>query len=340
MSERGAVMLTGAAGFIGSHVAEALLARGERVIGVDNFDSFYARSVKERNLAELRAGPHASRLVFTELDLGNVSALRLLMERERVGGVIHLAGKAGVRPSLADPIGYLHANVIATQAVMTAGTQAGVGRFVLASSSSVYGNATRVPFAEDDPAAEPISPYAATKRCCELLAHAHHAHHASAVACLRFFTVYGPRQRPDLAISLFMRKLLAGEALPVFGDGSMARDYTYAGDIAAGVLAAYDRVERFGFRIWNLGNNHPTRLDELIAALGRVSGIEPKLDRKPVPPGDVERTWADLTRSRAELGYDPRTDLAEGLSLQWAWMKASQPAMSAAAGTGGAGGAL
>lgn len=317
--------MTGVAGFVGSHVAEALLARGDRVLGLDNFDHFYARPIKERNLAEVRAA--ASRagregaLVFQEVNLTDPAAVRAVLEREGVDGVIHLAGKAGVRPSLADPVAYMTANVTATQAVLSAATASGARRAVLASSSSVYGNSPRVPFREDDPALEPISPYAASKRATELIAFTHHHAHGLPIACLRFFTVYGPRQRPDLAIHLFMSKIRRGEPIAMFGDGSMARDYTFVTDTVRGVLAAYDRVDRHGCRTWNLGSDRPTRLDALLEAIQRVAGRRATIERKPAPPGDVEQTWADLSRSAAELGYAPSVGLEEGLTAQWAWME-------------------
>jgi UDP-glucuronate 4-epimerase len=193
-----------------------------------------------------------------------------------------------------------------------------VQRLVIASSSSVYGNNPKAPFAEDDRVDAPISPYAATKKACELIAHAHHAITRQPVACLRFFTVYGPRQRPDLAIATFMRRTARAEEIEVFGDGSMSRDFTYIDDIVAGVLAALDRIPRFGYRVWNLGSDRPIRLDAMIGAIAAVVGAEPRIRRLPVQPGDVERTWADLTRSRAELGYAPSTPFDEGLRRQWA----------------------
>jgi UDP-glucuronate 4-epimerase len=204
-----------------------------------------------------------------------------------------------------------------TQVLLGEALRAGCGRFVMASSSSVYGNNRKVPFAEEDPVDEPISPYAATKKACELIAHAHWAMTKMPTACLRFFTVYGPRQRPDLAISLFMRRIARGEAIDMFGDGSMSRDFTFIGDIVRGVVAAHDRVDRHGYRVWNLGSDRPVRLDEMIAAIGRTVGREPVIKRLPMQPGDVDRTWADLTRSKQELGYAPTMPFDEGLAAQW-----------------------
>jgi len=280
------------------------------VVGVDNFDPFYDAALKLANVEA--AGDHE----LVEADICNEGALRRVFERTRPEGVVHLAAKAGVRPSLKDPAGYARANVLGTQTVLDEAARAGCARVVIASSSSVYGNSRKTPFAEDDPVDAPISPYAATKKACELIAHAHHAIHRQPVACLRFFTVFGPRQRPDLAIATFMRKIRRGEEIDMFGDGSMSRDFTYIDDIVSGVIAAYDRIARFGYRVWNLGSDRPVRLDEMIAAIGRVLGTEPRVRRLPVQPGDVERTWADLARAGAELGYRPRMEFEEGLRRQ------------------------
>jgi UDP-glucuronate 4-epimerase len=315
------ILITGVAGFIGSHIAAAALARGDRVVGLDNFDPFYDASLKRANLAAARTaatGPGSGAgLEVVEGDICSAEAVRGVMERWRPEGVIHLAAKAGVRPSLRDPAGYARVNVVGTAVVLEEAARAGCSRVVCASSSSVYGNNRKAPFSEDDPVDAPISPYAATKKACELVGHAHHAAHRQPVAMLRFFTVYGPRQRPDLAIASFMRRIGRGEEIEMFGDGSMSRDYTYIDDVAAGVLAAYERIPRHGYRVWNLGSDRPVRLDEMVAAIARVVGRPARVRRVPAPPGDVERTWADLSRSRAELGYSPRTAFEEGLVRQW-----------------------
>ncbi|VAX39073.1 dTDP-glucose 4,6-dehydratase [hydrothermal vent metagenome] len=323
------IVVTGAAGFIGSHVATALVARGERVVGIDNFDPYYDRAIKEANLArvrktvsETRLGEPSHRELFTclEMDICDEQGMDELFMRERPTGVVHLAAKAGVRPSVADPVGYARVNLLGTASVLRAAERAGCGRFVMASSSSVYGNNEKTPFAEDDPVEHPISPYASTKRGCELLAHTHHHLTGMPTACLRFFTVYGPGQRPDLAIAKFMRLMRTGQPITMFGDGSMSRDYTYIEDIVRGVLAAYDRVDGFGYRVWNLGSDKPVRLDALIAQIGEVTGIEPRVEREDAPAGDVEITWADVSRSRAELGYSPTMERIKGLGRQWAAM--------------------
>ena len=320
------ILVTGGAGFIGSHLCEALLARGAQVVGVDNFDPFYSRPTKECNLDAVRSADSAQRFTFCELDICDQSALIKSIESINATGVIHLAAKAGVRPSIDDPLGYAHTNVSGTQSVLNAASAVGCTRVVCASSSSVYGNNTKVPFSETDAVDHPISPYAATKVSCELIAHAHHHLSALPIAMLRFFTVFGPRQRPDLAMSLFLDKISNGEEINRFGDGTTSRDYTYIDDIVEGIVRAYQRIDAHGFRIWNLGGDHPTTLNELISTVGDVVGVEPKINEMDMQPGDVERTWADLTRSNGELGYAPNTSIRDGLKKQWAWMQAQRNA--------------
>jgi UDP-glucuronate 4-epimerase len=308
------ILITGSAGFIGSHLVRAIGARGDTPIGIDNFDPLYDTCRKQRNVRE--AGQHE----LLQLDICDESALAAAFDRIRPDGIIHLAAKAGVRPSIADPVGYARTNVLGTASVLNQAQRAGCSRIVIASSSSVYGNNDKTPFAEDDRVDHPISPYAATKRSCELIAHTHWALTGMPTACLRFFTVYGPRQRPDLAIATFIRRIALGQEIQVFGDGSMSRDYTYIDDIIAGILAAYDTIPSRGYRIWNLGSDRPLRLDAMVTAIARTVGKQPRIARLPVQPGDVERTWADLTSSRAELGYTPRTPFEQGLARQWEWL--------------------
>lgn len=311
------ILVTGAAGFIGSHVMNALAQRGDQPVGLDNFDPFYDRRSKERNIRESGAAE------VIEADICDPVALRNTFDRVRPQGVIHLAARAGVRPSILDPVGYARTNVVGTSAILSEAQRAGCARMVVASSSSVYGNNPRTPFAETDPVDDPISPYAATKKSCELIAHTHWALTKMPTACLRFFTVYGPRQRPDLAIATFMQRIAADRPITMFGDGSMSRDFTYIDDIVSGVLAALDRIPDYGYRIWNLGSDRPVRLDELVAAIGRTVGKEPVIERQPPQPGDVQTTWADLSRSRRELDYAPRTPFETGLARQWMWLRES-----------------
>jgi UDP-glucuronate 4-epimerase len=310
------VLVTGAAGFIGSHLIEALVSQGDEVVGIDNFDAFYPRAMKERNLAEMGPRPGFS---FWEHDMLDVAAVRERLSPDTV--VVHLAAKAGVRPSLADPVGYARANVTGTAAVLEAARQAGVSRIVFGSSSSVYGDSTPVPFREDAVAVTPVSPYAATKRAGELLLSSIAPIYGFRAASLRFFTVYGPRQRPDLAIHAFTRKMVEGRTLTLFGDGTQARDYTYCQDIIAGVLAAIRWTESapVGVDTFNLGGNRSISTGDMVAEIAAAVGVEPKVEWAPMQPGDVQRTAADLTKSSSVLGYMPKTPFREGVRrfVQW-----------------------
>ena len=312
------VLVTGAAGFIGSHLVEALLERGDEVIGVDNFDPFYPRAMKERNLREIGQRP---RFCFVERDMLDVEALAPLLTADTV--LVHLAGRAGVRPSIADAVGYARANVMGTTAVLEAARRAGAVRVVYGSSSSVYGDATPTPFREDAPAVTPVSPYAATKRGGELMLQAVAPLHGFRAASLRFFTVYGPRQRPDLAIHAFARRLAQGLPLTLYGDGSQARDYTYFDDIVRGVLAAVDwtATAPVGMDIFNVGGARPVPLRTLVSVLARAMGVEPRVEWAPLPPGDVQRTFADLEKSRRVLGFDPRMPLEDGIARFVTWFR-------------------
>jgi UDP-glucuronate 4-epimerase len=310
------VLVTGAAGFIGSHVSQALIARNYRVVGVDNFCDFYHRSWKEQNLRAVGQG-----IDVEELDITDGPAINRLIATVKPEGIIHLAAMAGVRPSIERPAHYTKVNLAGTTNLLQAAVDAGVRKFAFASSSSVYGNNAKVPFAETDDVSEPISPYAATKRAGELLCHTFWHLYKLPVACLRFFTVYGPRQRPDLAIHKFARMIHFGKTLPVFGDGSTSRDYTYVDDIVAGILAAYDRTQ--AYRIYNLGGSDPVRLSDLIAGIETAMGKRANIDRRPAQPGDVERTFADVSRSRAELDYHPQVKLSEGLARFAHWLKSN-----------------
>jgi UDP-glucuronate 4-epimerase len=310
------VLVTGGAGFIGSHLVERLLRDGARVDVLDNFDPFYGPEAKERNLAAAGAEP---RFRLVRGDIRSPADLDRALAGGPVDVVVHLAAKAGVRPSLADPVGYASVNVDGTVQVLEACRRHGVSRLVFGSSSSVYGNNAKVPFAEDDRVDHPISPYAATKRAGELLCHAHHGVSGLHVACLRFFTVYGPRQRPDLAIHAFARTLLDGGEIAMFGDGASGRDYTYVDDIVEGIVRSMDRCR--GFRIWNLGGSAPLPLSEMIRRIAAGLGVEPRIRREPPQPGDVERTWADVSRAREELGWEPTIPFDEGLERFLEWLR-------------------
>lgn len=309
------ILVTGAAGFIGSHLCERLLVAGHQVVGLDNFDEFYEPSVKRRNLAECLTH---STFSLKDSDIRDIEAVSAACS----GGIdiiVHLAARAGVRPSIEDPLLYQDVNVNGTCVMLEAARRHGIKRFVFASSSSVYGNNEKVPFSEKDNVDFPISPYAASKKAGELLCHAYHHLFGINVTCLRFFTVYGARQRPDLAIHKFTRLIDSGKPIQMFGDGSMMRDHTYIDDILSGVLAAIDRC--MGYRIYNLGESEPIALRDLIAAIEKAVGKKAIIERLPPQPGDVERTYADISLARAELGYQPRTHLAAGLAEFVRWYR-------------------
>lgn len=310
------ILVTGAAGFIASHLNERLLEAGHSVVGLDNFDEFYDPAIKEGNLS--RARDHTA-FTLVRGDIRDPEALASLPEG--IDTVVHIAARAGVRPSIAQPVLYYDVNVNGTLRLLELARDRGITRFVSASSSSVYGNNEKVPFSESDPVDHPISPYAATKKATELLCHTYT--HLFGITCLnlRFFTVFGPRQRPDLAIHKFARLLLAGEEIPMFGDGSTRRDYTFIEDILQGVEGAIRWVtENDGaFDTVNLGESRTVELREMIRVVGEELGIEPRIRTLPMQPGDVERTFADITKARRLLGYAPRWEFREGIRefVQW-----------------------
>jgi len=307
-------LITGAAGFIGSHLSEALIGRAHNVTGVDNFDAFYTREVKERNLSGLRKLPGFR---FVEGDVA-----RDPMPLDGVEAVIHLAAKPGVRPSLEDPGAYMEANVTATARLIDAARRVGITRIVFGSSSSVYGNATPAPFAETEPAVLPISPYAASKRAGELLAHAFAHLYPLRIMCLRFFTVYGPRQRPDLAIHKFTDLIARGRPVRMHGDGSSERDYTYITDALDGIIAGLEWTASAApgtVETVNLGGGARVRLDRLIALIAAALGQEPRIERHPDQPGDVRLTDADLHHAGRVLGFRPRVGIEEGIRKFVAW---------------------
>jgi UDP-glucuronate 4-epimerase len=310
------IIVTGAAGFIGSHAATSFLERGYRVVGVDNFCDFYPRPWKDLNVRSVAKAGGAD-FSMEELDIVDGPAVGRLMAAAKPAAVLHLAAMAGVRPSIERPAHYANVNVTGTVNLLESAVRNGVGRFLFASSSSVYGNNPKVPFAETDCVDEPISPYAATKRAGELIAHSYWNLYKLPVFCLRFFTVYGPRQRPDLAIHKFTRLIAEGKPVPFFGGGSTSRDYTYVADIVAGINAALDKCDRY--RIYNLGGSSPIMLKELVEQIAVSVGKKAVLDRRPMQPGDVERTYADVSRSSAELGYKPKVTIDEGIRrfVQW-----------------------
>lgn len=303
------ILVTGGAGFIGSHVCEHLVERGSTVIAIDNFDPYYDPSIKRQNLAGLIGSEHFQ---LYEGDIRDLELLEKIANQHPIDAIIHLAAKAGVRPSLQDPAEYADVNLTGTVALLELARRHEIGRFIFASSSSVYGERNEVPFRESDPVEDPVSPYAATKRAGETVVKSYHLAYGIDASCLRFFTVYGPRQRPEMAIHSFLRRLDQGEPIPVFGDGSSRRDYTYIDDIVAGILLTLDNHR--GFDIYNLGNHRMVRLDELLELIGEAYGRTPAIDRQGVQQGDVSQTCADVSHSREKLGYSPSTPIEIGLS--------------------------
>ena len=311
------VLVTGGAGFIGSHLCEALVARGDTVAILDDFNAFYDPALKRRNLEGLLS---AGKVRLVEGDICD----RARVDEALAGGadaVINLAARAGVRPSIAEPVLYSQVNVTGTQVVLQAALAKGVKRFVFGSSSSVYGARSKAPFSEDDKVDRPISPYAATKIAGEMLCAAYRSLYPMECVALRFFTVFGPRQRPDLAIAKFARLMREGKPLPFFGTGETARDYTFVDDIVRGVIAATDRSWP-EFEAINLGGAHPTKLVDLVKALEGALGVTAKLDRKPDQPGDVPLTAADTRKAKLLLGWEPKVSLDEGLRRYAEWLGA------------------
>ena len=310
------ILLTGGAGFIGSSVTDALLERGDAVTVLDNFNDFYDPAIKRHNAAEIEA--KGARLV--EGDIRDGALVTKLFAEGAFDGVIHLAAMAGVRPSLLDPMLYEDVNMRGTLNILAELQKRPEIRFVFASSSSVYGGNESVPFREVDEIHHPVSPYAATKRAGELMCYTFHHLYGIPTTCLRFFTVYGPRQRPEMAIHKFVRAVHAGQSIPFFGDGTTRRDYTYIDDIVDGVVKSLDHCK--GYEIYNLGESQTTSLAELVNLIGEVCGKEPVIARKPMQPGDVVVTFADIAKAKAQIGYAPKTLIREGLERFVAWYRA------------------
>src|SRR5262245_48630879 len=310
-------LVTGGAGFIGYHVCERLLREGEAVWALDDLNPFYDPKIKEANIRDLRA--LAKPFTFVHGDLANRAGLDRLLGSVRFDQVIHLAARAGVRPSLEQPALYQRVNVEGTVHLLEAARTHGIKKVTIASSSSVYGVNSKVPFSEDDPIFSAISPYAASKLACEALGHVYHHVYGMDIVMLRFFTVYGPRQRPDLAIHKFARLITAGKPIPVFGDGSTARDYTYISDVVNGVIAATQK--EFGYQIFNLGESQPIKLSYLIDVIEKALGRKAIIDRQPTQPGDVPITFANIGKARSLLGYSPSVKIENGIQLFVEWFK-------------------
>jgi UDP-glucuronate 4-epimerase len=310
------ILITGAAGFIGSSLADDLLAKGFSIMGIDNFDSFYTRDIKETNISNALKHNLYS---FQEGDIRDMEFLNSCFSGFRPDIVIHLAAKAGVRPSIKNPASYYDVNVNGTLNMLEAMRKNKIGRMLFASSSSVYGNNKKIPFAESDNVDFPVSPYAASKKACELLCHTYHHLFDMDIFCLRFFTVYGPRQRPDLAINKFTRALLNDEPITLFGDGSTSRDYTHISDILQGIGQAMENLKGFG--IFNLGESNAISLKELVALLENSTGKKADIKYLPMQDGDVLRTFADISRAKSVLGYNPVVNIADGISNYVEWVR-------------------
>ena len=311
------ILLTGVAGFIGSNLSESLINLGNQVTGIDNFDTFYDKRIKERNLSDLCKSDQ-----FTFIE-GNVGDVASLFPDTNFDLVIHLAAKAGVRPSIAQPEQYIDANLSQTMALLQWMKANGMGKLVFASSSSVYGNNVKVPFAESDPVDHPISPYAFTKKAGELLTHTFHHLANMDVINLRFFTVYGERQRPDLAIHKFAKAMLNGQAITLFGNGSTSRDYTYVGDIVQGIISSMEYIlsHEKVYETINLGSKNPIQLIDLVHTLEEIIGTSANIHWMEMQEGDVDRTFADIQKAERLLQYAPNTSLKEGLTRFVAWLK-------------------
>ncbi len=315
------ILITGGAGFIGSHLVDRLLSEGDwRITVIDDFNNFYSPTIKRDNIREHLANQNYK---LIEADIRDCAALEKAFLETSFDCIVHLAARAGVRPSLKEPQLYVETNINGTMNLLELARKHGVKQFVFGSSSSVYGVNEKVPFAEDDPIFNPISPYAATKAAGELLCHTYAHLYDMRIVCLRFFTVYGARQRPDLAIHKFAKLISEGKPIPVFGDGSTRRDYTYVDDIIAGVRAAID-YDKTKYEVINLGESRTVELRELIAVIENELGTRAEIDRQPPQPGDVPQTFADVSKARRLLNYNPQTQIEAGIRRFIEWFKAGQ----------------
>jgi UDP-glucuronate 4-epimerase len=314
-------LVTGGAGFIGSHLCERLIQDSHSLVCLDNFNDFYDPEIKHRNVQLLISNPHFQ---LVKGDILDWPLLQKLFEDQFFDAVIHLAARAGVRPSIKYPKLYQRVNIEGTVNLLDLSIQFKTPKFILASTSSVYGNNKKVPFSEDDPVDFPISPYAATKKACELIAHSYHAIHGLPVTVLRFFTVYGPRQRPDMAIHKFTHLIETGQSVPFFGDGTTQRDYTYIDDIIDGIIHAISSCK--GYRIYNLGESQTIQLQDLITLIEKHLDKKAILNKLPLQPGDVIKTFADISRARKEIGYAPHVSIEKGIPKFVSWYRNQQEA--------------
>ena len=313
-------LITGGAGFIGSSLTERLLNEGNRVIAIDNFCDFYNPTIKENNVKEFL---NNSNYTLYRVDIRSKEEIAKIFSENSIDVVVHLAAMAGVRPSIENPVLYQEVNCMGTQNILEAMKENNMLNLVMASSSSVYGNCKQVPFNENMVVDFAISPYAATKKANEVMTHVYHKLFNMNVIMLRFFTVYGPKQRPDLAINKFTRLMLEGSEIPMFGDGTTSRDYTYITDIVDGIVRSCDYVENNEtvYEVLNLGNSSPVSLKEMIDIIGKVVGITPNIKQLPMQPGDVERTYADVSKAKALIGYEPKVSFEQGITSFVEWYK-------------------
>ncbi|MEF3309011.1 GDP-mannose 4,6-dehydratase [Paenibacillus sp. GYB004] len=331
--ESNTIVVTGGAGFIGSHLCDALLCQGNRVINIDNFNNYYNPAIKRDNVRATRQLVHELRLSedryrVEEGDIRDRHFLSRVFKENRADAIVHLAAYAGVRPSIQDPVLYTDVNINGTVNMLEMSQKHHIQRFVFASSSSIYGNNSKVPFAEEDVVDFPISPYAATKKAGELLCHTYHSLYGINMACLRFFTVYGPRQRPDLAIHKFTKLISTGQPIPYYGDGSTERDYTYIEDIIDGVIKAIawtDADDERKYEVFNLGESNTIRLSQMVEAIEEALGQKALIDQMPMQPGDVNRTFADIRKAKEELGYAPIWEFKNGVKKFTEWFAAQSP---------------
>ena len=309
-------LVTGGAGFIGSHLCERLLTLGHTVVALDNFNDYYNPNLKWRNIELLR---QRAGFTLAETDILDRPRLQELFGRHQFDAILHLAARAGVRPSILQPLLYEQVNIQGTMNLLELAREHKIDRFIFGSTSSVYGENPKVPFSEDDPVDHPISPYAATKKACELICFTYHHLYHLKTTCLRFFTVYGPRQRPDMAIHKFTQLIAAGQKVPMFGDGTTRRDYTYISDIIDGVCLALEHCT--SYHLYNLGESQTIELRRLIDLIAANLNKEARIERLPIQPGDVPITYADITRAQRELGYQPRVNVEEGVRQFVEWFK-------------------
>lgn len=309
-------LVTGAAGFIGSHVCEYFINQGHSILGIDNYDHFYAKKLKELNLEELRK---STNFKFHETDIRDEKNITGILSDNEVDAVIHLAAKAGVRPSIESIEEYYDVNVNGTVVLLEAMRKNNVKKMLFASSSSIYGNNSKVPFSETDTVDYPISPYASSKKSGELLCHVYTHLYNFDITCLRFFTVYGPRQRPDLAIHKFTRLIDQGKPIPFYGDGTTSRDYTYIEDIVNGINCAINHLK--GYQLFNLGESNVVSLNKLVETIEKCLNKKATLNKQPMQPGDVFKTYADISRAKTEIGYNPKFEFEKGIIEFVNWYK-------------------